>query len=166
MSDQPCHDEASINERVEAFLKRLEVNYGKTVLEGRQVFGVPWAIHEKEFLVMIQVQDGWVWLCSAILLAPDHPVEQYSEFLMECLRANHVFPEISYDVDEHGTLGTSREVELAVMASDIGFSQFKQAFFSIPATIKHFIENIASKHRVQVPGFHEMVKSFIKRVQE
>ncbi|MHA1371628.1 MAG: hypothetical protein ACTSRA_18160, partial [Promethearchaeota archaeon] len=110
--------------------------------------------------------NDWIWIASALLLKEDFPKNRENEFLLECLKANHMLPEICFDADQEGNLGTSQELHVTSINTKGGFFEFKYEFFAIPACIKYFINNIAPKFDISVKGFTDMVENFIKKVQE
>nr|MDO8119426.1 hypothetical protein [Candidatus Sigynarchaeota archaeon] len=158
-------EESQVLTEIEGFLKRLEVRYGRTVLGDQEVIGAPWVIDNKDFLVIIRIKSGWIWISAAILLKDEFPKGSEKEFLMECLRANHVLPEICFDADQEGNLGTSQELHATSLKNDGGFVEFKYEFFAIPACIKYFLSKIAPKYNISVSGFEEMVQKFIEKIE-
>ena len=151
---------------VEKYLKRLEVRYGRTYLGENEVVGAPWVIDDKDFLLLIRIKNDWIWISAALLLKDEIPKDKENEFLLDCLKANHSLPEICFDADQEGNIGTSQELHISAVENDGGFSEFKYEFFAIPACIKYFIKSIASKYNLEVNGFSEMVDNFIKKVQD
>jgi hypothetical protein len=166
MTEQTQVSESEILSEVEQYLKRLEVRYGRTKLGENEVIGAPWVIDEKDFLVLIRIKNDWIWISAALLLKEEFPQGKEKEFLLECLRANHILPEICFDADQEGNLGTSQELHVMSIKDEGGFSEFKYEFFAIPACIKYFITKIAPQFDIEVNGFSEMVENFIKKVQE
>lgn len=166
MPEQASVTEEEVLAEIEKYLKRLEVRFGRTKLGENEVIGAPWVIDEKDFLVLIRVKNEWIWISAAMLLKEDMPAGKEKDFLLECLKANHALPEICFDADQEGNLGTSQELHVTAIKNDGGFTEFKYEFFAIPACIKYFITKIAPQFGVKVNGFTEMVENFIKRIQE
>ncbi|MHA1792681.1 MAG: hypothetical protein ACTSVI_08560 [Promethearchaeota archaeon] len=166
MSEKLDISESKILDEIEKYLKRLEVRYGRTTLGEYEVIGAPWVIDNKDFLVLIRIKNDWIWTSAALLLKEDFPKENEKDFLVECLKANHILPEICFDADQEGNLGTSQEIHVSAIKNPGGFSEFKYEFFAIPACIKYFLNNIAPKYNVSVSGFSEMVNNFITKVQD
>jgi hypothetical protein len=166
MPEQASITEDEVLSEIEKNMKRLEVRYGRTKLGDNEVIGAPWVIDEKDFLVLIRVKNEWIWISAALLLKEEFPSDKETEFLMECLKANHALPEICFDADQEGNLGTSQELHVSSIKNDGGFNEFKYEFFAIPACIKYFITKIAPQFNIKINGFAEMVENFIKKTQE
>ncbi|MBD3187922.1 hypothetical protein GF325_13885 [Candidatus Bathyarchaeota archaeon] len=165
MGNQGKFSEGEVLDQLEEYLKRIEVRYGRTVLGEYEVIGAPWVIEKKDFLVLMRMKDEWIWSSAAVLLKEEVPRENAREFLFDCLKANHLLPEICFDADQDGNLGTSQEIHVSAIMDEGGFSEFKYEFFAIPACIKYFLKNIAPKYNVMVNGFTDMVNKFIEKVQ-
>jgi hypothetical protein len=166
MNEEIKMTEEEILTEIEKYLKQLEVRYGRTKLGDYEVIGAPWVIDDKDFLVLIRIKNDWIWTSAALLLKDQFPKGREQEFLTECLKANHMLPEICFDADNEGNLGTSQEIHATAINNEGGFSEFKYEFFAIPACIKYFMNNIGPKFNIEVEGFSEMVENFIKKVQD
>ncbi|MFX0103772.1 MAG: hypothetical protein ACFFCS_29690 [Candidatus Hodarchaeota archaeon] len=166
MSEENTLSEDEILSEIEKYLKRLEVRYGRTKLGDQDVIGAPWVIDDKDFLVLIRIKNDWIWISAALILKEDYPQGKEEEFLLECLKANHTLPEICFDADQEGNLGTSQELHVTAINNEGGFFEYKYEFFAIPACIKYFMNNIAPKFNITVKGFTDMVDNFIKKVQD
>ncbi len=150
---------------VEDFLQKMEIKYARTTLNDQEVIGAPWVIDELDFLVLVREKQDWIWISAAILMADQFPKgPKKLEMLMDCLRANHLLPEICFDADDEGNLGTSQELHTSGVNMEGGYHEFRYEFFAIPAAIKYFKQNIAPKYGIQVQGFREMVEKFIEKI--
>ncbi|MHA1731373.1 MAG: hypothetical protein ACTSU5_05490 [Promethearchaeota archaeon] len=143
----------------------MEIKYARTVLNEQDVIGAPWVIDDKDFLVLVREKNDWIWISAAILMADQIPSgEKRAEMFLECLRANHLLPEICFDADDEGNLGTSQELHSTGVNLEGGYPEFKYEFLAVPAAIKYFKQTVAPKFDIEVVGFRDMVEKFIEKI--
>jgi hypothetical protein len=65
------------------------------------------------------------------------------------LRASHAIPEVVFDLDQMGNIGTGQEIPV----NALNFGVFKSELYAIPAAINYFLETVVPESGLQPSGF-------------
>lgn len=125
--------------RIGEYLKKMNLKY--EWIEEKEHFEVPYKIEGHDHSVIISIVGKWIYMRSGILQPDKIPQAKETELYKTLLHSNHTVPEICYDMDDQGYIGTSQEI----LASALSFDVFEEEFFAIPYAISHFWKKIVPK---------------------
>lgn len=134
-------------EKIEGYLKQMGLTY--RVVSGENRVILPYKIRDRRFYVVIAAGDKWIRFHTLIANRDKMGKVDLGALARELLVANGNLAEVKYFMTEKGDVGVVGHEGIAVLT----FEGFKQEYQAIPYGIGHFIDNIASKLKVNVPGF-------------
>lgn len=134
-------------EKVEGYLKQMGLTY-RVVSEENRIL-LPYRIRDRRFYVVIGFGDKWVRFHTLIASQDKMGKVNLGALAKELLVANGNLAEVKYFMTEKGDVGVVGHEGVDVLTME----GFKQEYNAIPYGIGHFIDNIASKLKINVPGF-------------
>ena len=138
-------DLCMVKERIETYLKMLGVKFQWS--EEDQAFVAPYKIDENVHLIIIRWNGPWLIMSAGILPSEHIPPSERERLYELILKANHKYPEFSFDIDDNGNVGYSEDIFIPALTFDV----FAEEFLSIPSAIKYFWEEIFPQIKVERP---------------
>ena len=134
-------------EKIEGFLKEMNLVY--SVVPAKDQIVLPYTIKDKRFYVVIDRSDKWVRFHTIIL--EYNQIDKIDKLPLHkmLLEANGNLAEVKYYMTEKGDVGVIGHEGVDVLTLEA----FQQEYKAIPFAISYFIEQIASKLKIEVPGF-------------
>jgi len=129
-------DLCMVKERIETYLRMLGVKFQWS--EEDQAFVVPYKIGENIHLIIVRWNGPWLIMSAGILPSESVPSSEKEKLYELILKANHKYPEFSFDMDDVGNIGYSEDIFIPALTFDV----FAEEFLSIPSAIKYFWEKI------------------------
>jgi len=129
-------DLCMVKERIETYLKMLGVKFQWD--EERKAFIIPYKVGENVHVIVIRWNGPWLIMSTGILLKENILESEKKKLYELILKANHKYPEFSFDMDDEGNIGYSEDIFIPALTFDV----FAEEFLSIPAAIKYFWEEI------------------------
>jgi hypothetical protein len=136
-------------DKIESFLEQMKLKFRRVPSEDR--FILPYLIKERTFYVVIDRSDRWVRFHTRIISQEQLGGVDLLALTKELLIANGNLAEVKFILTGNGDVGVVGHEGLEVLT----FDGFKQEYNAIPFAIGYFIENIAPKLGLKVPGFEK-----------
>ncbi len=133
-------------DKIEEFLKQMNLIYSKVTEEDRII--LPYEIKDRKFVVIIDRSDRWVRFHTKIMSKDQLGKVDMLALTKELLIANGNLAEVKFILTGDGDVAVVGHEGLEVLT----FDGFKQEYNAIPFAISYFIENIAPKLGLDVPG--------------
>lgn len=133
-------------EKVEEFLRSMGLKYRVFSAEDR--IALPYNIKNRKFIVVIDHSDRWIRISTQILSSVEAKEANQLALQRELLLANGNLAEAKYFMTEEGDVGVVGHEGVDVLTLD----GFKEEYEAIPFAIQYFIDNIAPKLNLQLPG--------------
>jgi len=133
-------------EKLEEFLKSMGLKYRVFSAEDR--IALPYNIKNRQFIVMIDRSDRWVRMSARILSSDQAKKANQLALQRELLVANGNLAEVKYFMTEEGDVGVVGHEGVEALTLD----GFKEEYEAIPFAIQFFVDSIAPKLNIQVPG--------------
>ncbi len=134
-------------ETIEEYLKKMNLIYRVVPQEDRII--LPYKIHDKRFYLLIDRTDKWVRFHSRFLESEQVGSVDKLALYKALLEANGNLAEVKYYITEKGDIGVVGHESV----QSLTFEGFESEYKALPFAISFFIENIASKLNLNVPGF-------------
>ena len=128
-----------IKEKIEKYLTLMNLKFDWN--PELKAFLLNYRIEGRKYTVIIDWTNNWIVMRAEILPASEVPRNRIEMLCRLLLRANHDLPEVRYDLDEEGNIGTSQQVEIDACLFDV----FEEEFYAVPFAIKYFWTDIAPK---------------------
>jgi len=135
-------------EKIEGYLKQMGLTYRVISEENRIV--LPYNIRERRFYVVIGQSDKWVRFHTIIASRDKMGKVDLGALARELLIANGNLAEVKYFMTEDGNVGVVGHEGVDTLSLE----GFKQEYNALPYGIGHFIDQIAPKLKINVPGFN------------
>ena len=134
-------------DKIEDFLKRLNLTYRAIPSEDRII--LPYMIEDRRFFVVIDRSDKWVRFHTRIV--EPEALKKVDKVLLyqTLLEANGNLAEVKYFITDKGAIGVVGHEGIEALT----YEGFEQEYSAIPFAITFFIENIASKYKIEVTGY-------------
>jgi hypothetical protein len=133
-------------EKLEQFLKSMGLKYRVFSAEDRIV--LPYNINSRQFLVVIDRSDRWIRMSTRILSADQAKTANQLALQRELLVANGNLAEVKYFMTEEGDVGVVGHEGTDALTID----GFREEYEALPFAIQYFLDKIAPKLNIQVPG--------------
>ena len=133
--------------KIRRFLKKLKIPF----IEKNGIILVVWEITGKKFITSLTITGGYLFIYAVIIFRKNLKNTDLKELYELLLRASHTIPEVSFDLDKDGNIGTSQEIHLKAL----NFESFKSELKAIPTAITYFLESVGPECGLEVPGFAE-----------
>jgi hypothetical protein len=117
------------------YLKKMEIPFSA---EQEQNLLIAWNIKGINFPATITVANGYLFLYSIIMLRSELKNVDLKQVYEHLLRASHKLPEVAFDLDDFGNIGTGQEIPL----NGLTFEVFKSELNAIPAALLYFLETV------------------------
>lgn len=127
------------SKRIGEYLAKMNLNYN--LIEEKDQFEIPYKIEGHDHCVIISIVGKWVSMRAGILQPDKVPKGKETELYKLLLLSNHTVPEVCFDMDDQGYIGTSQEILKSALTFDI----FEEEFYAIPYAISHFWTQIMPK---------------------
>jgi len=129
-------DPCMVKDRIGAYLHMLGLKFEWS--DEIKAFIVPYKINEHKHIIVIRIAGNWIVMSVGILPAEEVPPIKKDELYETLLKANHDYPEFSFDIDAQGNVGYTEDIFVPALTFDV----FSEEFLSIPVAIKYFWEKI------------------------
>ncbi|MFQ5712250.1 MAG: Ig-like domain-containing protein, partial [Candidatus Geothermarchaeales archaeon] len=138
-------EEAKALNVVRGFLDQMRVRYSLDPAQNTLI-SRGWGVEGKVFTIVVGISGPWV-VVRAIILAKDRiPTEAEPDIYKRMLEVSYSYPELRYDVDGEGNLGTTQTMPIA----GLNLENFKSEFTAVLDAIKHFVTDIAPKFEIEL----------------
>jgi hypothetical protein len=133
-------------EKIEEFLKKMNLTYRYIPTEDRII--LPYEILNRRFLLVIDRSDKWVRFFVTLVEAESLKNVDKPALYKALLEANGELAEVKYYVTDTGSVGVIGHEGIQALT----YEGFEQEYSALPFAVSYFIENIASKLKINVPG--------------
>jgi hypothetical protein len=129
---------------VRQYLNKMKIPFRA---EGEQNLLIAWNMKGIDFPASITVTNGYVFLYAIIMLRKELKNADLQQVYELLLRASHNLPEVAFDIDDFGNIGTGQEIPV----NGLTFEVFKSELDAIPTAILYFLERVAPECNIQLP---------------
>lgn len=133
-------------EKIEGFLKQMNLTYKVIPAEDRII--LPYTIDDRRFLLIVDRSDKWVRFFIIIVEPDDLKKVDKAELYSSLLEANGQLAEVKYFITDQGGVGVIGHEGIA----SLSFEGFQEEYNALPFAVSYFIQNIASKLKLEVTG--------------
>ena len=127
------------------YLDQLGVKY-LVDQEKNRLIAPGFDVEGKKFGIITAIVGSWVVIHAHILPKDKIPSRAETDVYKIMLHANFSYPEIRYNIDDEGNLGTSQTIPL----SGLNFEGFKSEYAAVFIAVKRFITEIAPKFNIEI----------------
>lgn len=121
--------------KVKQYLKKMQIPFKA---EQQQTLLIAWNIKGINFPASITVTNGYLFLYSLVILRNELKNANLEQVYEHLLRASHNLPEVAFDLDDFGNIGTGQEIPL----DGLTFEVFKSELNAIPQALLYFLETV------------------------
>ena len=133
-------------DKIEGFLKQMDLTYRVVPEEDRIV--LPYQIKDRRFMLVVDRGDKWVRFFIIIVDAPNLKSVNKLDLYTALLEANGQLAEVKYFMTDEGAIGVIGHEGI----QSLTFEGFQEEYNALPFAVSYFLENIASKFGIEVPG--------------
>ena len=106
--------------------------------EQNQTLLIAWKINGINFPASITFTKNYLFLYSLVILRSELKNADLKQVYEHLLRASHNLPEVAFDLDDFGNIGTGQEIPL----NGLTFEVFKSELDALPVAILYFVETV------------------------
>jgi len=121
--------------KTKSYLTRMKIPFTS---EQEQTLLIAWNIKGITFPSSITVINDYLFIYSVVILRSELKNVNLKEVYEHLLRASHNVPEVAFDLDDFGNIGTGQEIPL----NGLTFEVFKSELNAIPTAILYFLETV------------------------
>jgi hypothetical protein len=121
--------------KTKQYLKKMKIPF---TLEQQQTLLIAWNIKGITFPASITITNDYLFLYSVVILRSELKNANLKQVYEHLLRASHKLPEVAFDLDDFGNIGTGQEIPL----NGLTFEVFKSELNAIPAALLYFLETV------------------------
>lgn len=136
-------------ETIEEYFKKMNLTYRVIPSEDRII--LPYEIHDKSFLLVVDRTDKWVRFFIKIVEGSALKSVDSLALYKALLEANGQLAEVKYFISDDGSVGVVGHEGISALT----YEGFEQEYNALPFAVSHFIENIAPKLNIEVTGIQE-----------
>ena len=125
------------------YLKKMEIPFS---VEQEQTLLIAWNIKGINFPASITVTDDYIFLYSVVILRRELKNANLTQVYEHLLRASHNLPEVAFDLDDFGNIGTGQEIPV----QGLTFEVFKSELNAIPAALLYFLETVVPECNLKI----------------
>jgi len=133
-------------DKIEGFLKQMELTYRVVPEEDRIL--LPYQIKDRRFMLVVDRGDKWVRFFIIFVEAANLKSANKLDLYAALLEANGQLAEVKYFMTDEGAVGVIGHEGIQTLT----FEGFQEEYNALPFAVSHFIENIAPKFNIDVPG--------------
>ena len=121
--------------KVKQYLKKMQIPF---TAKQKQTLLIAWNIKGTNFPASITVTDDYLFLYALVMLRNELKNVDQKQVYEHLLRASHSLPEVAFDIDDFGNIGTGQEIPL----KGLSFEVFKSELNAIPTALIYFLETV------------------------
>ena len=121
--------------KIKQYLRKMKIPFSA---EQEQTLLIAWNIKGTNFPASITVTKDYLFLYALVVLRNELKNADLTQVYEHLLRANHTLPEVAFDIDDFGNIGTGQEIPL----KGLSFEVFKSELNAIPAALIYFLETV------------------------
>ncbi|MFX0168162.1 MAG: YbjN domain-containing protein [Candidatus Hodarchaeota archaeon] len=133
-------------DKIEDFLKQMNLTYRVVPEEDRIL--LPYQIKDRRFMLVVDRGDKWVRFFTIIVEAANLKSVNKLDLYTTLLEANGQLAEVKYFITDEGAVGVIGHEGI----QNLTFEGFQEEYNALPFAVSYFIENVAPKLQIDVPG--------------
>jgi hypothetical protein len=130
--------------KTKQYLKKMQIPFTS---KEQQTLLIAWSMKGINFPASITVTNNYLFLYSVVMLRSELKNADLQQVYELLLRASHNLPEVAFDLDDFGNIGTGQEIPI----NGLTFEVFKSELDAIPTAILYFLERVAPECNIQIP---------------
>jgi len=133
-------------DKIEGFLKQMELTYRVVPEEDRIL--LPYQIKDRRFMLVIDRGDKWIRFFIIIVDPANLKSVNKLDLYTALLEANGQLAEVKYFMTDERAVGVIGHEGI----QSLTFEGFQEEYNALPFAVSYFLENIAPKLGIEVPG--------------
>ena len=129
--------------KTKSYLTKMKIPFTS---EQPQTLLIAWNITGITFPASITVTSKYLFLYAVVVLRNALKNSDLRQVYEHLLRASHKLPEVAFDLDDFGNIGTGQEIPL----NGLTFEVFKSELDSLPLAILYFLETVVPECKLKL----------------